>query len=102
MASMVRQIPLSTRIDAATRGMVSQSEYCPCVIQQWGNTPIKAYFGRSTKWRMLFRLLGLELTENPTYQEVAAMIDRHDEEFTTELRLLASPVWDAKKGATKA
>ena len=100
---MVHQIPLSERMDNARRGCVSQSEYTPCLIQQWGNTPVKAYFGRSNKWEMLFRQLGLELTENPTYQEVAAMIHMNDEEFTSELLLLASPIWDAesKKGEAK-
>ncbi|MGO5024544.1 hypothetical protein ACTQ4E_15915 [Lawsonibacter sp. LCP25S3_G6] len=101
MTVTVHPIPLSERIKTAKRGRVSQSEYCPCVIQQWGNTPIKAFFGRSTKWKTLFGHLGLELTQNPTYQEVAAMIDPNDEEFTTELLLLASPIWDAKKGDTK-
>lgn len=101
MTVTVHPISLSERIKTARSGRVSQSEYCPCVIQQWGNTPIKAYFGRSNKWRMLFRHLGLEPTENPTYQEVAAMIDPKDEEFTTELLLLASPVWDAKNGGKK-
>ena len=96
---VVQQIPLSERIKGAERGVVSQPEFCSCLIQQWAETPIKAYFGRSSfRWRPLFRRLGLEPTANPTYQEVAAMIHETDEEFTAELFILANPIWEAERG----
>ena len=98
----VQQIPLSERIETTKRGKVCQASYCDCLIRQWAETPIKAYFGRSSsQWRMLFRRLGLPMTANPTYQEVAVMIARDDVELTEELYLLASPIWEAAKRRAK-
>ena len=102
MTSAVRPIQLAERICNAKHGVVSQPEYCPRLVRKWAEMPIKAYFGRSIKWRMLFRQLGLDLKANPTYQEVAAMIHEADPEFMGELLLLASPVWDFTKGGKEA
>ena len=94
----VQQIPLSQRIETAKRGKVSQPEYCLCLVQQWANTPIKAYLGRSSsQCRMLFRRLGLDMKANPTYQEVADMIAKDDVDFIEELYLLASPIWETTR-----
>ena len=97
----VHPIPLSERIENAKCGLVSQPEYCPCLIRQWAEMPVKAYFGRSLQWRGLFRRLGLEMTANPTYQKVAEMIKETDEEFLVELLILASPIWGAKREEEK-
>ena len=101
MTITVHPIPLADRMSTARHGKVSQPEYCFCLVRQWAQMPIKAYFGRSRKWRTLFRCLGLELSANPTYQEVAAMINEVDEEFTSELLLLADPIWEIKNGGKK-
>ena len=101
MTITVQPIPLADRVATARRGQISQPEYCHCLVRQWAQMPVKAYFGRSDKWKTLFRLLGLELSANPTYQEVAAMIDQADVDFTAELHLLAAPIWDMHKGGRK-
>ena len=101
MTITVHQIPLAARVSVARHGQISQPEYCFCLVRQWAQMPVKAYFGRSDKWRALFQRLGLELSANPTYQEVAAMMDPADKEFMNELLLLAAPIWALNKGGKK-
>lgn len=93
------RIPLEERLGAARAGRVCQPEYFPCLIRRWAEMPIRTYFGVcNQELERLCRLLDIAPEDNPSYQDVAAMIckityaedlDNRDEEA---MDLLAAPV----------
>ena len=98
----VQQIPLDERIKIVKADMICDETFFSRMIQQWAEMPIKAYLDSgSPQWKTLCYRLGLEVTANPTYQEIAVMINESDEAFGAVLRLMAGPIWDVAKRRKK-
>lgn len=98
----VKQISLEERLDTFRSGYYCQEECTQALIGQWAHTPIKAYLsGCPDQLYQLYAILGLDLDENPDYQDVAERIlalDRSDRQTRSQLlQILAAPVWTSGK-----
>jgi len=68
-------IPLASRLKDAKDGYVCQPEYTPCLIQEWADMPIKAYFGGQPEaLQKLYGILDIAGDSNPPYRLVAELI----------------------------